>query len=72
MQHDLFTPLIAFRLCVFDETSWGNRWLLIDVEALLDSFNLVGCLFNDLAVGCFFVCSPPPPQIHEQRLVLKI
>lgn len=54
MQQDfVLTPLIALRLCVFDQTSWETGWLFMDVcsvEALSNSFNLVGCLCSDLPV----------------------
>lgn len=44
----------------------GNWWLFIavcSVEVLLDSFNLAGCLFNDLALLL---------QMHEQLQVLSL
>lgn len=49
----------------FDQTSWETGACFLDLysgEALLDCFNLVGCLSNDFAV--LF-------QIHEQLLVLE-
>lgn len=72
MQQDfVFTPLIALCL-LFLIKPRGKLAAVRSVEALLHSFNLVGCLFNDLIARFFSKYETPYCYCELYQCVLNI